>query len=417
MKPHTTISAILEPLLRQRLEQQGVVFAADDFKPHDFLVELRVTEATHAIAFISVLEQHHRKVLKAVRKANPHINIIIIAGVGALRDKKLMDVFAEFNVRVVRDGSHNLVESIVKIIEETSGDAVPGVLPDTLTNTTVEQPTIPDVAAVSSPSVTKPRPPIKLPDFRLPKVKVPQASLSIPAGALQVKTEPAVQAPVSQPKQEQQLVKKKSPRLPRPLAPVVIPIFGGSRGVGCTWLAIQIGCYIAEQGHAVAVCGDTDLLLMGPRYVRSGDTRFTVKGIDIFPYLNAGDVIRGGGGYDYIVFDVGLVLEFEPDGTPLPPVAPSSDMQEIMRAPCPIMVTDIGLWRQSALMLVLTNRVWKVLKQKAYFTASCRASQNVVNALERQYQIDIVRLPVAEPFDLTAEVITAVELLLQPLLI
>lgn len=432
MKPHATISAIYEPTLRQRLEQQGVVFIEPDIvDPSEFLGKVRVTTATHAIAYISVFEEKFRKELKAIRKANPTICIIIISSPGTRKDKKLMDVFAEFGVRVVEDGSRSLVDSIVNIIEETASTAVSETFrvdPEYVENKPREPaPEPPQEEAPKPAKATTLKPPvIKLPKIKAPTMPVkltPARQESEPpvadtecksASAEQHKefqaTSPDMPEPLPPPKHHKALM------LPKPTAPIVIPVYGGGHGAGCTWLACQIGSYISQQGYSVALCGATDMLLMGPRYVRAGDSRFTIKGIDIFPYLNAGDVIRDGGGYDYIVFDVGLIQAFEPDGTPLlPPIAPPSDMQEIMRAPCPIMVTDIGLWRQSALLLMLTNSVWKNVKQKTYFAASCRTSQRTVNALERQYQIKIVHLPVAEPFDLTAGVITAVEFLLQPL--
>ena len=433
MKPHTAISAIYQPVLRQKLEQQGVIFITDDFiEPRDFLAELCVTSATHAIAHISVLEPRHRRELQAVRKANPQVCIIIIASVGTMKDKRLMDIFSEFNVRVVEDGSRSLVESIVNIIKETSAADVA----ETLATEPVSADTEPQTPAPQSrqeepPPLPSKKPIIKTSVIKLPIIKAP--TMPVKLTPARQESEPPVanteceSAPTPQPKELQTTSpvipepvpppkKHKALMLPKPTASIVIPVYGGGHGAGCTWLACQIASYISQQGHSVALCGATDMLNMGPRYVRAGDSRFTIKGIDVFPYLNAGDVIRGGGGYDYIVFDVGLILEFEPDGTPLlPHVAPPCDMQEIMRAPCPIMVTDVGLWRQSMLTLMLTNRVWQDLAKKVSFASSCRAAPATAAALERQFKKQFVRLPIAEPFEMTAEVTQAVELLLQPL--
>jgi hypothetical protein len=92
-----------------------------------------------------------------------------------------------------------------------------------------------------------------------------------------------------------------------------------------------------------------------------------------------------------------------------------ADMQEVMRAPCKIMVSDIGLWRQSALLEVLTNRIWQQLAQALSIAVSCRVAPAAVAALERQHKKQIVRLPIAEPFESTAKVTQVVELLLKPL--
>jgi hypothetical protein len=206
--------------------------------------------------------------------------------------------------------------------------------------------------------------------------------------------------------------KHKALKLPKPTVPVVIPVYSGGHGAGCTWLACQIGSYISQQAHSVALCGATDMLLMGPRYVRAGDSQFTVKGVDIYPFFKPSELISAG--YDYIIFDVGLILGFEPDGTPLQS-ATIAYMQEVMRAPCKIMVTDIGLWRQTALTLLFTNRVWEQLGHTSSIAVSCRAAPAAVAALERQYKKQFVKLPIADPFEITAELTQAVELLLQPL--
>ena len=426
MKPHTTISAIYQPVLRQKLEQQGVIFIADDFiEPRDFLVELCVTSATHAIAHISVLEPRHRRELQAVRKANPRVCIIIIASVGTMKDKRLMDIFSEFNVRVVEDGSRSLVESIVKIIKETAQEETQDAVNEwTEPAEPQKQTSQPEPMPLTIPSKLLEKPvALKPPAIKLSKVKatpvIPPAAanevLAATKEALpQAEYPPAppveVSAPVAQITPAHKKTNKK--RLPRPTVPVVIPVFSGSRGAGCTWLAIQIGHYIALHGYAVTVCGASDLLLMGPRYVRAGDTHFTAKNVDFYPYLKPSDLISTG--YDYIIFDVGLVMDFEPDGTSFQ-TATAADMQEVMRAPCKVLVTEIGLWRQNALMQLLSNRVWQQLAQTSSIAASCRASGSAISALERQYKTQFVRLPIAEPFDTTAEVTQAVELLLQPL--
>lgn len=428
MKPHTAISAIYEPTLRQRLEQQGVVFIEPDIvDPSEFLGKVRVTAATHAIAYISVLEEKFRKELKAIRKTNPMICIIIIASPGTRKDKKLMDVFAEFGVRVVEDGSRSLVDSIVNIIEETaSGNEV-----ETLVAEPVYEDPEPQTMEPEPPQEEAPKPAkaitLKQPVIKLPKIKAPTISLAAPPSkqkpqppatsiepimAPPPQPEPAQPAPLDVPEPLPPPKKHKALKLPIPTVPVVIPVFGGGHGAGCTWLAVQIGCYISQQGHSVALCGAADMLLMGSRYVRAGDNQFTIKGVDIYPFFKPSELISAR--YDYIIFDVGVLMGFDPDGTPLQ-AATIADMQEVMRAPCKIMVTDIGLWRQSTLAQLFTNRVWEQLAQTSSIAASCRAAPAAAAALERQYKTQFVRLPVAEPFEMTAEVTQAVELLLKPL--
>ena len=430
MKPHTAISAIYQPTLRQRLEQQGIVFIEPDIvDPSEFLGKVRVTSATHAIAYISVFEPRHRKEMQAIRKANPTICIIIIASPGTRKDKKLMDVFTEFHVRVVEDGSRNLVDSIVNIIEETaSSNEVQALVTEPMNEDTEPQ------EMAQEPQREEPRTePAKASlTFKIPKIKVPKIITPAPSATLSSprqgqeppaisvepitsplqQPEPVQTSPLDKPEPLPPLKKHKALKLPKPTVPVVVPVFGGGHGAGCTWLAVQIGCYISQQGHSVALCGASDMLLMGPRYVRAGDSQFTVKGIDIYPFFKPSELISAG--YDYIIFDVGVLMGFDPDGTPLQ-AATIADMQEVMRAPCKIMVTDIGLWRQSTLTQLFTNRVWQQLAQTSSIAVSCRAAPAAVTVLERQYKTQFVRLPVAEPFELTAEVTQAVELLLKPL--
>ena len=430
MKPHTVISAIYQPTLRQRLEQQGVVFIEPDIvDPSEFLGKVRVTNATHAIAYISVFEPRHRKELQAIRKANPTICIIVVASPGTRKDKKLMDVFAEFNVRVVEDGSRSLVDSIVNIIEETAtGNEVETLAAKPVYEDTEHQTMAPEPQR-AEPRIEPARAPLtfKMPIIKVPKIKAPAPSATL-TPARQEQEPPAISIePTTPPPQQPEPVQTASPdipeplpqpkkhkalKLPKPTVPVVIPVFGGGHGAGCTWLAVQIGSYISQQGHSVALCGAADMLLMGSRYVRAGDSQFTVKGVDIYPFFKPSELISAR--YDYIVFDVGVLMGFDPDGTPLQ-AATIADMQEVMRAPCKAMVTDIGLWRQSTLNQLFTNRVWEQLARTSSIAVSCRAAPAAVAALERQYKTQFVRLPIAEPFEMTAEVTQAVELLLKPL--
>ncbi len=424
MKPHTAISAIYQPTLRQRLEQQGVVFLEQDIvEPSEFLIKVRTTTASHAIAYISVLEPRHRKELQAIRKANPSICIIIIASPGTRKDKKLMDVFTEFNVRVVEDGSRTLVDSIINIIEETTAiNEGETLVAEPVSVDAEPQAPVPQPLREETPVNPVKTPILKPPTIKLKKIKASAVSFTPikeeteqPATSVeQIITSPPQPEPVqvSAPEPVSPHKKHRTLKLPKPTVPVVIPVFGGAHGAGCTWLAVQIGSYISQQGHSVALCGASDLLLMGSRFVRAGDARFSVKGIDIYPYLKPSDLISNG--YDYIIFDVGLIMSVEPDGTPYQ-AATIADMQEVMRAPCKVMVADIGLWRQSALLEVLTNRVWQQLAQTISIAVSCRVAPAAVVALERQYKKQIVILPIEEPFELTVEVITAVELLLKPL--
>ncbi|HMM31324.1 MAG TPA: hypothetical protein PKB13_06030, partial [Clostridia bacterium] len=366
--------------------------------------------------------------LQAIRKTNPPLNIIIIASPGTRKNKKLMDVFNQFSVRVVEDGSRNLVDSIVKIIDENDAriEETEAFFAELASEEEyVPQTVKPEPQREETPSPTK-APRIKPPVIKLPKIKAP----IIPIASAPINQEPEPPTPSNEPIHiapplpepvytAAPVVPKPAPtknhkalKLPRPTVPVVIPVFGGGHGAGCTWLAVQIGSYISQQGHSVALCGATDMLLMGPRYVRAGDTQFSVKGIDVYPDMNPSGLIRHG--YDYIVFDVGLIMIFERDGTAHDGTT-AADMQEVMRAPCKIMVTDIGLWRQSTLTQLFTNRVWQQLAQTSSIAVSCRAAPDAVTVLERQHKTQFVRLPVAEPFEITAEVTQAVELLLKPL--
>lgn len=432
MKPHTAISAIYQPLLREKLERQGVAFAASDFLDKDaFLSELAVTGASHAIAYISVLEPRIKRELQGIRRSNPDIQIIIVAPVGTLKDKKLMDVFTEFNVRVVEDGSRNLVESILKIIEDTSPgepenenadeaekeekeETNPEIyLPDEMPEEPAEptekeakepaeeeiQPQTDRTEPVETPREQSgpPTPSVKLPAFRLPRISLPSRPKP-EARAAEKEALPHIHSPC---------------RLHRQNVPVVIPVFSGSRGAGCTWLAVQIAAYIAKQELRAAVCGPADICLIGSRYIRAGDTKFTLKGVDFYPYAKPGDLISAG--YDYILFDVGLLIDFEPDGTAFA-VASPTDSMEVMRAACKIMVNDLGMWRQSAVQQILTKSIWKQLADTTSFAASCRSPETSVSLFTRQHNKEFVRLPMAEPFEINADVTVAIEQLLQPIL-
>lgn len=406
MKTHTAISAIYQPLLREKLERQGITFAAPDFLEKEaFLAELAVTDATHAIAHISVLEPRIRKELQAIRKANPAVQLIIIAPAGTMKDKKLMDIFAEFCVRIVEDGSRSLIESIIKIVDEEPEKA----------STSEPEPSTTDPVPAAAAADSKPvrEAPARTPEPAAP----PQPGGELRAAAKPVPAQrsafklPSISLP-SFPKKES-LKSDTSPHLRKPHVTTVIPIFSGSRGAGCTWLSVQIASYITQHNMTAAVCGATDMCLMGTKYVKTGDAQFTIKDVDFFPYAKPTDLISAG--YDYIIFDVGVVMDFEPDGTAYA-VADSGDMMEVMRAACKIMVCELGLWRQSAAQQILTKPIWKPLADATCFAASCRSSVDNTARFAAQHDKPFAHLPNAEPFEITADVRAAVEQLLQPIM-
>lgn len=407
MKTHTAISAIYQPLLREKLERQGITFAAPDFLEKEaFLSELVVTDASHAIAHISVLEPRIKKELQTIRKTNPNVQLVIIAPVGTLKDKKLMDVFADFNVRIVEDGSRSLIESIIKIVEEAAAEDENAIEPGQIAPAPVPAAAAADSKPVREAPVEKREPPTPPQQEKEPRAAAKPIPAQRPAFRL-----PSISLP-SFPKREAAR-SDTAPRLHKPHAATVIPIFSGSRGAGCTWLSVQVAAYIVQHNMTAAVCGATDLRLMGPKYIRTGDTQFSIKGVDFRPYAKPADLI--GAGYDYIIFDVGLIMDFEPDGTAYA-VAPPGDMMEVMRAACKIMVCDIGLWRQSAAQQILSKPIWMPLADATSFAASCRSSGYNVARFAVQHDKPFVYLPIAEPFDINADMSAAIEQLLKPIM-
>lgn len=401
--PITIMSAIGHELLIAELNNHGIeLYKLDIQDASEFLAEIEKTTASCAVLHIQLIGGGHKRYFESLRQRNPTIPVILIAPKEQINDR-LAKILKEKHIEVVTDNSRRLPQMLVEKITALSSEKAASEEPTPLIQTEPEQ-----EAKITAP--------------------VPAFSFSAGEEAVQPKAEVRKKPEPKQnfkllqnPKPEKvnscpdQPIGRKEIRIAKPLRTIIIAAFTGNRGAGGSWLCLQTAFFLSKFGNGcrIAVVGGNDVLFLRNRRHQEGELHYSIEGFDAYAHTQVTEVIREG--YDFIVLDVGTLLEFEPDRTPIPLVA-QDQVSELIRADLKICVSDCVGWKREGLGYLLNANVWKEVMAGGTIVLSCRTPKSAVHALEAKYNRKFYRMPACLPMELPDEVISFLREILAPIL-
>lgn len=351
------VMTIGNPRVSKRIEETGIATIRElTVITAQQLLEEAATTRAKALIFHSaqISGEPKRKFLLRLRAANDAITLVMLTPSGE-NDTRMDKTYAEARIVPIKETARDLPRQILKEIGGTD-EMLQSIMEKPVKDEEADTPQKPEPPKPSAPA-KKPR---KEPQIRMPKLPAKTAT----------KPKPEVYTPPAQALR----------------TTIVIPIFTTNRGAGSTWLTIQTARYLTSKGCSCAVIGNATLQQMSSR---AGAPQFREGDVEYYVDASVSSIFANG--YDYILLDVGQVLECKPDGTAVP-IAPQAYIQEIARASIKFMIIESAPW-QKELEELYNNKIWMpvITNAKAFCSArNAAAAKAALHALSNTESVIVM---------------------------